>query len=93
MPETRKVLVLCRDFKSVKYWFDQVLDLYDDCGLVTSFNRKKNKICMAHDYVWYFKSINEDENKYKDLIRGYYKIMNDEILEKEFKERGWNGAK
>jgi predicted transposase YbfD/YdcC len=74
----------------VKYWFDEVLDLYMECGLVTSFNRKKNKIHMMGEYTWAFKS-NEKDLRI-DLTR-YHKIYTQEQLEKEFKERGWVSPK
>lgn len=86
--EEKRVLVVCNSFKDLKYWFDEVLDLYMECGLVTSFNRKKNKIYMMGEYVWKFI---DNGTTYTPAI--YYKIYMQEQLEKEFKERGWVSPK
>ena len=88
MPTEKRVLVVCNDFKDLKYWFDEVLDLYMECGLVTSFNRKKNKIHMLGEYTWKFI---DNGTTYTPSI--YHKIYTQEELEKEFKARGWVSPK
>lgn len=92
--EEKRVLVVCNNFKSMKYWFDEVLDLYMECGLVTSFNRKKNKIYMMGEYTWIFKSKAEDPSKERGFPNNnYHKVYMQEQLEKEFKARGWVSPK
>lgn len=86
--QEKRVLVVCNDFKSMKYWFDEVLDVYMDCGLVTSFNRKKNKIYMLGEFVWKFI---DNGTTYSPSL--YYKIWTQDQLEKAFKERGWVSPK
>ena len=88
MDNTKKVLIVCKDFKSVKVWLHNVLDIYMDIGLVTTWNSKKNKICMLGNYVWYFKEKSDISDSTK-----YYKVMTDDDLEKEWEERGWNEHK
>lgn len=94
MATEKRVLVVCNDFKSMKYWFDEVLDLYMECGLVTSFNRKKNKIHMVGEYTWVFKSTAEVLDTERGFHNKYFhKVYMQEELEKEFKERGWVSPK
>lgn len=82
MDDTKRVLVICKDFKSVKHWLHTILDIYMDIEMVTSWNSKKNKIHMFGNYTWYFKEQKDIPKEVK-----YYKTMTDEELEKELREK------
>lgn len=68
MTKSKRVLVVCDNYEQVVQSFNNVLDIYKDTQLITSFNRKKRKIFMYPNYVWHFKeqsAVNETLNYYR----------------------------
>lgn len=69
MSKDEKVLVTCDNYKQVRDAFNMVRDIYEDTHLITSLNKKKRKIYMYPNYVWYFKEKSE-----ANLAIPYHKI-------------------
>lgn len=77
MSKDEKVLVTCDNYKQVRDAFKMVLDIYEDTNLITTYNKKKRKICMYPNYIWYFK-----EKDAANMAIPYHKVYSYEDIKK-----------